>query len=138
MNEFKIRYGLNVRGTIGIILIFLLFAYSYILRDMSPPKISIAFYVLVLAAPIIRRFMKPRIIRFGEDELSVGNSSINLNNIASIHIDHHTVGIKPKNKWIVPPSLCFIFLNYEGLIAFEKWLSDQDVTVSKRRFMKWI
>lgn len=140
-----IRYPLNK----GVMIAMLIFALLEILGAATTNHATgrivfvslIVFNLLVIAAAVTRSVFSPKQLRLENNAIVIDNKPFHASDISRILIERHRlVGVKPKNKRIVPLSLCFVFepSSSDGLLALMTWANRNDIDVEHGVFRKWM
>lgn len=139
-----IRYPLNINLVFGMSILTLLCIFSIITtNDMTKKLFYLVFsivYLLIITVAVIRRFLKPKLLRLEGKVLIIDDNRIEASDIERIFIDgNYIIGIKPKKNRIVPIALCFKFIhNHNEIKTLTDWAKSNNIKVSNKTFMRWI
>lgn len=139
-----------IKNIIGMLIIAAIQVYNLILhkdaRDMLFYFIVIllVFCLAVVIISIVMMYLvKPTVIRFDHANIHIRGRVIRADEIKQIMINNdnkQVIGIKPKDKHIVPFYLCFSFMedqNYE-IQDLEIWANEHQVKIKRGFFMRWL
>ncbi|MCQ6563290.1 hypothetical protein [Paenibacillus mendelii] len=99
-------------------------------------------YLILLAIEICKLFIKPSVLVFHPESLSIRGRSIEANEIERIMVMGYfkpILGIKPFGKKMVPFKLCFRFVGaaHTGIDELTRWAKQNNIAVINKRFMRW-
>ncbi|MNW43593.1 hypothetical protein D3C74_207960 [compost metagenome] len=143
MEIFTIRYPLNIKFVVSMLLLTLLWSFQLINNDGKLPYeiIGIVVCIVALITVVVRRFfIKPRVIQFDYETLIIAGRGLEAGDIDKIYIDgSNSIGLKPLNRRIVPISLCFEFVDsHNGLNSLLEWAERNNIEIRKQTFIRWI
>lgn len=141
MKKVKIRYPLNTKLIIPMLLLCGFEMLGYAVRNNGKHLhliLSILFFLVVVFA-VIRRMLKPKDLEIQDDSIIIKDYKFDANENAKIYIENEKIiGIKPKKKRIVPPSLCFEMMSEKERSIFCDWAKRNSIEITEQTFMKWI
>lgn len=143
--NMTIRYPLKKRLMIAMLVLAVLEILGFVNANRASGKfIFIAlllFNLGVIATTVTRSRLKPKQLRLEGNMFVIDNLILHAKDIGRIFIEsNRVIGVKPKNKRIVPLALCFVIESSsgDGLPALLAWANNNDIDVEHGVFRKWM
>lgn len=150
LTEFRIKNPLHIRTLLSLFFVIVLELQLLMnnFRNIAHPHTNMRYFLLVwitlcgifFVLILFRACQRAGEIKYTNDSLFINKRTIHAKDIKSINIDGPIVGILPRRNRIVPPQLCFRFIDDQeaSMKRMIIWAETNGIKLKYRRFVKWM